>query len=114
MPPPASAAELYRQLQEFDFLLVRPPLKDVDKAIEFSPGAVEINAMIFELLKAGKLTVYRTGESGQIMILRIVPETLPISARASSKQRMTKSMSSLVWPADICVLILALSLGTTG
>ena len=39
---------------------------------------------------------------------------LPISARASSKQRMTKSMSSLVWLAQTCVRILARPLGTTG
>jgi len=84
---PANAAEFYRQLQDFDCLLVRPPLKDVDKAIEFAPGAVEINAMIFELLKTGKLTIHRTDSSGQIMILRIVPETLPIPVRASNPSK---------------------------
>ena len=83
-PVPADAGELYRKLQEFDALLFRPPLKDVDKAVEFAPGAVEINAMIFELLKNGKLTILSTDSNGQILILRIVPETLPGSARSSS------------------------------
>jgi hypothetical protein len=70
-------------LQEFDFIIIRPPQKDVDKAIEFVPEAVKINGMLMELLKAGRLKIHSTTADGQISILRIVPETAPISTLSS-------------------------------
>ena len=83
-PVPANSTELFKALQEFDFIIVRPPQKDVDKGIEFVPEAVEINNMLIELLKMGKLAIHSRTSDGQISILRIVPETAPISTLSSN------------------------------
>ncbi|MBE6377837.1 MAG: O-antigen ligase family protein [Lentisphaerae bacterium] len=80
-PVPANSAELFAVLKEFDFIIVRPPQKDVDKGIEFVPEAVKINDMLMALLQNGRLQIHSTTSDGQISILRIVPETAPISTR---------------------------------
>ena len=80
-PVPANSAELFAVLKEFDFIIVRPPQKDVDKGIEFVPEAVKINDMLMALLQNGRLQIHNTTSDGQISILRIVPETAPISTR---------------------------------
>jgi hypothetical protein len=83
-PVPLKSEELYAVIKEYDYLIIRPPATDVDKGIEFIPEAVKINDMLIELLKMGKLTIFHTTSDGQISILRIVPETAPISTRSSS------------------------------
>lgn len=83
-PVPESADALYAELKDFDFLIVRPPATDVDKAIEFVPEAVKINEFLLELLKRGKLAIHSHTSDGQLSILRIVPETAPISVRSSN------------------------------
>lgn len=80
-PVPESAGKLLAELKNFDYLLIRPPQKDVDKGIEFIPQAVKLNGFLLELLKSGKLTLHSRTSDGQISILRIVPETAPISTR---------------------------------
>ena len=77
-PVPATADALYEVLKEYDYLMIRPPLADVDKGIEFVPQAVELNSRLFELLGQGKVAVSHRTSDGQISILRIVPETAPI------------------------------------
>ena len=74
-PVPPDADGLYTILQKYDYLMIRPPLADVDKAIEFSPDALRLNESIMELLKTGKLLIFDRTSDGQISILRIVPET---------------------------------------
>jgi hypothetical protein len=83
-PAPQDADALYVFLQNYDYLVIRQPLTDVDKAVENSPDAVKLNELILELLRQGKVEPFRWTSDGQLSILRIVPETLPISARASS------------------------------
>ena len=83
-PVPGSSMELYAILKEYDYLIIRPPRTDVDKGIEFIPEAVKINDMLISLLKTGKLTIFHTTSDGQISILRIVPETAPISTLSSN------------------------------
>ena len=74
-PVPETAGELYAVLRDFDYLLIRPPSSDVDKAVEFIPGALQLNGMILELLRQGRLTLHRCTSDGRMSILRIVPET---------------------------------------
>lgn len=82
-PIPENSTELFKALKEFDFIIVRPPQKDVDKGIEFVPEAVKVNDMLIELLKNGRLKIHSTTSDGQISILRTVPETELISTRSS-------------------------------
>lgn len=80
-PVPENSAGLYAVLKDYDYLMIRPPQKDVDKGIEFIPGAVKLNQMLFELLRQGRAEISHRTSDGQISILRIVPETAPITVR---------------------------------
>jgi hypothetical protein len=92
-PVPKTPEELYAELKAYDYLIIRPPQKDVDKGIEFVPGALELNNLLLELLKSGRAAIHSRTSDGQISILRIVPETAPISTRSSSESRSSNVLS---------------------
>ncbi len=73
-PAPQDPDTLYAFLQNYDYLVIRQPLTDVDKAVENSPDAVKLNELILELLRQGRVEPFRWTSDGQLSILRIVPE----------------------------------------
>ena len=84
-PVPPDAEALYAFLLRYDCLMIRPPLADVDKGIEFAPDAVRLNGMIVELLRQGRLAVHRRTSDGRVSILRVVPPLSAGTARSSSR-----------------------------
>ncbi len=73
-PVPENCTLLYEVLRDFDYLIIRQPYTDVNKAVEFVPDATRLNELILELLRTGKLEPFRWTSDGQLSILRIVPE----------------------------------------
>lgn len=56
-PVPDTPEKLFQELKEFDYLIARIPLMDVDRAPEYDGETGKLYNLIFELCRQGKLSV---------------------------------------------------------
>ncbi len=68
-PVPDSAGELFRELAAFDYIIIRIPTSDVDRAPEYDDELNKLYMHIHQLLREGKLEVLPDSE---MTILRVV------------------------------------------
>ena len=68
-PVPDSAGELFRELAAFDYIIIRIPTSDVDRAPEYDDELNKLYMHIHQLLREGKLEALPDSE---MTILRVV------------------------------------------
>lgn len=86
-PLPESPAKLFETLKKFDYLVIRIPSSDVDRAPEYDDELNKLYAMLQQLLNQGKLEAQPDSE---MMILRVVTSaagTASFNSSASSVSR---------------------------
>lgn len=86
-PLPETPEKLFETLKKFDYLVIRIPSSDVDRAPEYDDELNKLYAMLQQLLNQGKLEVLTDSET---MILRVVTSaagTASFNSSASSDSR---------------------------